>query len=87
MPRGGACCRRAFGTLALGQRAALGQSHDANAHMPELGVANALVVAAMDQCHMMNHEKMGMTRTVEVCKDLHLLSRSGAETTIAAHSL
>ena len=29
----------AFGTLALGQRAALGQSHDAHAHMPELGVA------------------------------------------------
>jgi FtsP/CotA-like multicopper oxidase with cupredoxin domain len=39
----------AFGTLALGQGAALGQSHDAHAHMPELGVANLPVVAAMDQ--------------------------------------
>jgi FtsP/CotA-like multicopper oxidase with cupredoxin domain len=39
----------AFGTLALGQGAALGQSHDAHAHMPELGVANLPVAAAMDQ--------------------------------------
>jgi hypothetical protein len=28
----------AIGTLALGQRAALGQSRGAHAHMPELGV-------------------------------------------------
>ena len=39
----------AIGTLALGQRAALGQSRGAHAHMPELGVANVPVVPAMDQ--------------------------------------
>jgi FtsP/CotA-like multicopper oxidase with cupredoxin domain len=39
----------AIGTLALGERAALGQSHGAHAHMPELGVANVPVVPAMDQ--------------------------------------
>jgi hypothetical protein len=39
----------AIGTLALGQRAALGQSGDAHAHMPELGVAKLPVVPAMDQ--------------------------------------
>jgi hypothetical protein len=37
----------AIGTLALGQRAALGQSGGAHAHMPELGVAN-LPVPAID---------------------------------------
>ena len=39
----------AIGTLALGQRAALGQSGDAHAHMPELGVAKLPVVPTMDQ--------------------------------------
>ncbi len=39
----------AIGTLALGQRAALGQSGGAHAHMPELGVAKLPVVPAMDQ--------------------------------------
>jgi len=39
----------AIGTLALGQRAALGQSGGAHAHMPELGVANLPVVPVMDQ--------------------------------------
>ena len=39
----------AIGTLALGQRAALGQSGGAHAHMPELGVTKSPVVPAMDQ--------------------------------------
>ena len=39
----------AIGTLAVGQRAALGQSGGAHAHMPELGVAKLPVVPAMDQ--------------------------------------
>jgi hypothetical protein len=39
----------AIGTLALGQRAALGQSGGAHVHMPELGVATLPVVPAMDQ--------------------------------------
>ena len=39
----------AIGTLALGQRAALGQSGGAHAHMPELGVTKLPVVPAMDQ--------------------------------------
>src|SRR5262245_22955013 len=39
----------AIGTLALGQRAALGQPGHAHAHMPELGVANLPVVPTMDQ--------------------------------------
>ena len=39
----------AIGTLALGQRAALGQPGGAHAHMPELGVAKLPVVPAMDQ--------------------------------------
>ena len=39
----------AIGTLALGQRAALGQSGGAHAHMPELGVAKLPVVPTMDQ--------------------------------------
>jgi FtsP/CotA-like multicopper oxidase with cupredoxin domain len=38
----------AIGTLALGRRAALGQS-GGHTHMPELGVAELPVVAAMDQ--------------------------------------
>jgi len=49
LTEGRAAGRLAFGTLALGQGAALGQSHDAHAHMPELGVANLPVAAAMDQ--------------------------------------
>src|SRR4029077_21025100 len=36
-------------TLALGQRAALGQGGGAHAHMSELGVANLPVAPAMDQ--------------------------------------
>jgi FtsP/CotA-like multicopper oxidase with cupredoxin domain len=39
----------AIGTLALGRRAALGQSGGAHAHMPEVGVATLPVVPAMDQ--------------------------------------
>ena len=39
----------AIGTLALGERAALGQSGGGHAHMPELGVANLPVVPVMDQ--------------------------------------
>ena len=40
----------AIGTLALGQRTALGQSGGAHAHhMPELGITKAAVVPAMDQ--------------------------------------
>jgi FtsP/CotA-like multicopper oxidase with cupredoxin domain len=39
----------AIGTLALGQRTALGQSGGAHVHMPELGVAKLPVVPAMDQ--------------------------------------
>src|SRR5262245_24187806 len=39
----------AIGTLALGQRAALGQSGGAHVHMPELGVAKLPVVPAMDE--------------------------------------
>src|SRR5262245_43885809 len=39
----------AIGTLALGQRARLGQSGGALAHMPQLGVARLPVVPAMDQ--------------------------------------
>ncbi|HEX9524916.1 MAG TPA: hypothetical protein VF949_18205, partial [Reyranella sp.] len=39
----------AVGTLAVGQRAALGQSGGAHAHMPELGVAKVPVVPAIDQ--------------------------------------
>ena len=39
----------AIGTLALSQRAALGQSSGAHAHMPELGVTTLPIVAAMDQ--------------------------------------
>ena len=39
----------AIGTLALGQRAVLGQSGGAHVHMPELGVAKLPVVPAMDQ--------------------------------------
>jgi FtsP/CotA-like multicopper oxidase with cupredoxin domain len=39
----------AIGTLALGRRAALGQSGGGHAHMPELGVAKLPVVPAMDQ--------------------------------------
>ena len=39
----------AIGTLALGPRAALGQSGAAHTHMPELGVAKLPVVPAMDQ--------------------------------------
>src|SRR5215468_6402814 len=40
----------AIGTLALGQRAALGQSGGgAHAHMPQIGVATSPVVPAMDQ--------------------------------------
>src|SRR5215207_5694604 len=39
----------AIGTLALGQRTALGQSGGAHAHMPELGITKAAIVAAMDQ--------------------------------------
>ena len=39
----------AIGTLALGQRAALGQSGGAHVHMPELGAARLPIVAAMDQ--------------------------------------
>src|SRR5215470_15538747 len=39
----------AIGTLALGERAALGQSGGGHVHMPELGVANLPVVPAMDQ--------------------------------------
>jgi FtsP/CotA-like multicopper oxidase with cupredoxin domain len=38
-----------IGTLALGQRAALGQSGGAHVHMPELGVTKLPVVPAMDQ--------------------------------------
>jgi FtsP/CotA-like multicopper oxidase with cupredoxin domain len=39
----------AIGTLALGRRAALGQSGGAHAHMPELGLAKLPIVPAMDQ--------------------------------------
>jgi hypothetical protein len=39
----------AIGTLALGQRAALGQGGGAHAHMSELGVANLPVAPAIDQ--------------------------------------
>jgi FtsP/CotA-like multicopper oxidase with cupredoxin domain len=39
----------AFGALALGGRDALGQSHGAHAHMPELGVAKVPAAPAMDQ--------------------------------------
>jgi FtsP/CotA-like multicopper oxidase with cupredoxin domain len=39
----------AIGALALGRRTVLAQHGDAHAHMPELGVANAPVVPAMDQ--------------------------------------
>src|SRR6266481_6284081 len=39
----------AIGTLALGQRAALGQSGGAHVHMPELGAAKLPIVPAMDQ--------------------------------------
>ena len=39
----------AIGTLALGQRAGLGQSGGAHVHMPEIGAATLPVVAAMDQ--------------------------------------
>src|SRR5262245_6984845 len=39
----------AIGTLALGQRAALGQSGGAHVHMPELGLAKLPAVGAMDQ--------------------------------------
>ncbi len=39
----------AIGTLALAQRAALGQSGGTHAHMPELGVTKVPVVPAMDQ--------------------------------------
>ena len=39
----------AIGTLALGRRAALGQTGGAHAHMPEVGVATLPVVPAMDQ--------------------------------------
>jgi FtsP/CotA-like multicopper oxidase with cupredoxin domain len=39
----------AIGTLALGRRAALGQSGGAHAHMPELGITKVAVVPAMDQ--------------------------------------
>jgi hypothetical protein len=38
----------AIGALALGPRAALGQSSHAH-HVPELGVANLPIVPAMDQ--------------------------------------
>ena len=38
----------AIGTLALGQRTALGQSGGVHVHMPELGVAKLPVVAAME---------------------------------------
>ena len=47
--------RLAIGTLALVQRAALGQSGGAHADMLELG-------------HMMNHEELGMMQAVEVYK-------------------
>ena len=43
-PRGLLQAGLAIGTLALGQRAALGQSGGAHAHMPELGVAKLPVV-------------------------------------------
>jgi hypothetical protein len=39
----------AIGTLALGQRVALGQSGGAHVHMPELGIAKVPVTPAMDQ--------------------------------------
>ena len=39
----------AIGTLALGQRAALGQSGGAHIHKPELGVTKLPAVPAMDQ--------------------------------------
>jgi FtsP/CotA-like multicopper oxidase with cupredoxin domain len=39
----------ALGTLALGPRVAMAQSHGAHAHMGELGVAKAPVVPVMDQ--------------------------------------
>jgi FtsP/CotA-like multicopper oxidase with cupredoxin domain len=39
----------AIGTLALGPRAALGQSGGGHAHMPELGATKLPVVPAMDQ--------------------------------------
>src|ERR1700738_5162773 len=39
----------AVGTLALGQRAVLGQSGGAHAHMPELGVTKLPLMPAMDQ--------------------------------------
>src|SRR5262249_38089575 len=39
----------AIGTLALGQRAALGQPTGAHPPMPELGVAQSPAVPAMDQ--------------------------------------
>src|SRR5262245_45864709 len=39
----------AIGTLAPGERAALGQSGGGHVHMPELGVANLPVVQVMDQ--------------------------------------
>src|SRR5262249_22473 len=39
----------AIGTLALGERAALGQSGGGHVHMPELGVANLRVVPVRDQ--------------------------------------
>ena len=39
----------AIGTLALGPRAALGQSGGAHVHMPELGITKVPVVPAMDQ--------------------------------------
>jgi hypothetical protein len=38
----------AIGTLALGQRAALGQSGGAHVHMPELGVTKLPAVPAID---------------------------------------
>jgi len=39
----------AIGTLAVGQRTALGQSGGAHIHMPEIGAAKLPVVPAVDQ--------------------------------------
>ena len=39
----------AIGTLALGQRVALGQPGGGHAHMPELGVTKLPIVPVMDQ--------------------------------------
>ena len=66
----------AIGTLALGQRAALGQSGGA-VHMPELGVAKLPVVPAMDQSLVEPGVRRSVNGVLSTSLDIVKLTRAG----------